>query len=81
MPEVDDPILYVTPDTLQRLFVQERTQMRTVNGFAEARLLETDPRYPNTVLLTSREITGNAVHRKEWVSQEQRYIFVYVGDI
>lgn len=81
MSEVDDPILYVTQDTLQRLFAQERATMSTLKGYAQARLLDNDPRYPNTVLLTSREITSNAVHRKEWQAQEQRYIFVYLGDI
>lgn len=81
MTAVDEPILYVNPDTMSRLLATERAAIRSVDGVATTAFSKTDPRYPNVKLLVSREITGHAVHRKVWVAADQRFIFEYVGDV
>lgn len=81
MTAVDDPILYVNPDTMARLIASERAAISSVNGVATTAFAETDPRYPSAKLLVSREVTGHALHRRVWVPSEQRFIFQYVGDV
>lgn len=81
MTAVDDPILYVNPETMARLIASERAAISSVNGVSTTALAETDPSYPSAKLLVSREVTGHAVHRRVWVASEQRFIFEYVGDV
>jgi hypothetical protein len=81
MTAVDDPVLYVNPDTLARLLASERATIFSVNGVATTAFAQTESRYANTKLLVSREVTGHAVHRKVWAPSEQRFIFEYVGDV
>jgi hypothetical protein len=81
MAAVDDPVLYVNPDTMARLLASERAAISSVDGVATTAFPETDPRYPSAKLLVSREVTGHAVHRKIWVASEQRFVFDYVGDV
>lgn len=78
---VDDPILYVNIDTMNRLIASERVRIGSSNGSARTSFPDADPRYPNVTLLCSREVTENAVHRKVWVPAEERYVFHYVGDV
>jgi hypothetical protein len=81
MTAVDEPILYVNPDTMGRLLASERASIRSVNGVATTAFAETDDRYPNVKLLVSREVMGHSVHRKIWIASEQRFIFEYIGDV
>lgn len=81
MAAVDDPILYVNIDTMNRLVASERVRIRSVNGVTKTIFPETDHSYPNVSLLCSREVMGNSVHRKIWVPAEERYVFHYVGDV
>jgi hypothetical protein len=81
MTAVDEPILYVNPDTMSRLLASGRAAAISVNGVATTAFAETDPKYPKVKLLVSREVTGHAVHRKVWVAADQRFVFEYVGDV
>jgi hypothetical protein len=81
MAEIDDAILYVSPDTYDRLLANERIVVRPVPGLSKAAFLNNDHRYPNIPLQTSRQVTGNAVHRKVWVPAEERFVFEFVGDV
>lgn len=81
MTAVEDTILYVDQNTLSRLISSERARLSSVNGVVTTVFTDNDHKYPGTTILVSREVLGNAVHRKVWVAQEQRFIFEYVGDV
>lgn len=81
MSVVDDQILYVDPETMNRLIAGERVRMVSRDGVVKIAFPENDPGYPNSTLLVSREVSGNAAHRRTWVPQEQRFVFEYVGDV
>ena len=76
-----DTALYVQPDTLDRLMAQERITISSVDQETIVSFSTSDPIHPGRTVLTSREITPNAVHTRRWQAEEGRYIFEYVGDI
>lgn len=77
----EDTALYVQPDTLDRLMAQERITISSVDQETIMFFSASDPIHPGRTVLTSTEITPNAVHARRWLGDEGRYIFEYVGDI
>jgi hypothetical protein len=75
-----DPALYVQPETFQRLTAQERVTFKVVDGITLAVFPDNDPLYPSASVRISPQVTANAVHRRRWVSSEERYIYEFLGD-
>lgn len=78
---IDDALLYVSVETYDRLVASERVVVQPVKGYSKAAFPSNDHRYPDIPIQTTRSVTDNAVHRKVWVSAEERFIFEYVGDV
>ena len=77
----DDRTLYVHPETLARLFTQERVLVREVDRQAVHTFTDSDPLYPGRTIGQSTRVTPNSVHARRWRASDQTYIFEYIGDV
>lgn len=77
----DDDALYVQPQTFQRLMAQERLSFQTAAGITRAVFPDNDPLYPAASVKISPQVIPNSVHRRRWISVEERFVFEFAGTV
>jgi hypothetical protein len=75
------PILYVNLDTINRLIATGRVRVTSIDGIVTTVFPPNDPLYPEATLQVSSDVFGNAVHRKVYLTSQERHIFEFVGDV
>lgn len=83
MTATPEDILFVQPETLQRLIAQERVSVSDIDQQAVYRFSGNDFQYPNRVVRTSVDVMHNSVHlRTPHASGDaDRHAYLFVADI